>query len=88
MKSLPEQIERARKYYAAVSADVVTRDASADEDFAMTIGNRVCTGKGARGDAGNARATVVLLWIDDLTVKVRGSFRGFEVLSRGSDMNA
>jgi hypothetical protein len=24
-------------------------------------------------------------WRDDLTVKVRGSFRGFEILSRGSD---
>ena len=85
MKSLPEQIERTRKYHAALSADIDTRDASADADFAMTIGNRVYTGKGAREDAGNALAAVVLSWRDDLTVKVRGSFRGFEILSRGSD---
>ncbi len=56
VKSLPEQIERSRKYHAAVAADIVTRDANADEDFAMTIGNRVYTGKGAREDAGNALA--------------------------------
>jgi N12 class adenine-specific DNA methylase len=85
VKSLPEQIERARKYHAALSADIVTRDASADKDFAMTVGNRVYTGKGAREDAGNALAAVVLSWRDDLTVKVRGSFRDFEILSRGSD---
>ncbi len=87
VRSLPEQIERARKYHEAVSADIVTRDASADEDFAMTIGNRVYTGKGAREDAGNALAAVVLSCRDDRTLKVRGSFRGFEILSRGSDLN-
>jgi len=85
VKSLPEQIERARKYHAAVSADIATRDASAEEEFAMTIGNHVYTGKGAREDAGAALAAVVLSWRDDLTVKARGSFRGFEILSRGSD---
>jgi N12 class adenine-specific DNA methylase len=85
VKSLPEQIERARKYHAAVSADILTRDASADEEFAMTIGNCVYTGKGAREDAGSALAAVVLSWRDDITPKVRGSFKGFEILSRGSD---
>jgi hypothetical protein len=84
VKSLPEQIERARKYREAVSADILTRDASADEDFTMTVGNREYSGKGARENAGNALAAVVLSWRDDLTPKVRGSFRGFEILSRGS----
>src|SRR6202041_1267440 len=41
VKSLPEQIDRARKYHAALSADILTRDTTADEEFAMTIGNRV-----------------------------------------------
>jgi N12 class adenine-specific DNA methylase len=86
VKSLPEQIERARKYHAAISADIVTRDASVDEEFAMTIGNRVYTGKGAREEAGSALAAVILSRRDDLTVKVRGSFREFEILSRGSDL--
>jgi N12 class adenine-specific DNA methylase len=86
VKSLPEQIERARKYHAAVSADIVRRDAGADEDFAMTVGNAVYSGKGAREEAGKALAAVVLSWRDDLTPKVRGRFRGFEILSRGSDL--
>src|SRR6202041_2952655 len=38
VKSLPEQIERAGKYHAAVSADVLARDARADEDFTMRVG--------------------------------------------------
>jgi hypothetical protein len=85
VKSLPEQIERGRKYHAAVSADIVRRDAHAEEEFAMRVGNRVFTGKGAREDAGNALNAVVLSWRDDTTVQVRGLFKGFEILSRGCD---
>jgi N12 class adenine-specific DNA methylase len=84
VKGLPDQIERARKYHAAVSADILTRDARADEDFAMQIGDRIYTGKGAREDAGNALNAVVISWRNDPTPQVRGHFRGFEILSRGS----
>jgi N12 class adenine-specific DNA methylase len=75
VKSLPEQIERARKYHAAVTADIATRDASAEEDFRMTVGNVVNTGKGAREEAGNALAAVALSWRGDLTPRMRGQFR-------------
>ncbi len=85
VKSLPEQIERARKYHASVSADILTRDAHADEDFAFKVGNREFSGKGAREDAGNALNIVVMSWRDDRTVQVRAHFKGFEILSRGSD---
>ena len=84
VKSLPEQIERARKYHAAVSADILTRDAHADEDFTMKVGNREFSGKGAREDAGNALNAVVMSWRDDKTPQVRAHFKGFEILSRGS----
>jgi len=47
VKSLPSEIERARKYFAAVSGDILARDARADEDFTMRVGNRVYAGKGA-----------------------------------------
>jgi len=84
VKSLPEQIERARKYHAGVSADILARDARADEDFTMQVGNRVFAGKGARDEAGTALNAVVLSWRDDTTVQVRAHFKGFEILSRGS----
>ena len=84
VRSLPEQIEHGRKYQAAVSADTLTRDAHADEDFTMKVGNRVYAGKGAREDAGNALNAVILSWRDDKTVQVRAQFKGFEILSRGS----
>jgi N12 class adenine-specific DNA methylase len=84
VKSLPEQIERARKYYAAVSADILTRDASAEEEFSMKVGNCVFAGKGAREEAGNALNAVIMSWRDDKAVQARGHFKGFEILSRGS----
>jgi N12 class adenine-specific DNA methylase len=84
VKSLPEQIARAIRYHAAVAADIVTRDASAEEEFAMQIGNHIFAGKGAREEAGNALNAAVLSWRDDKTVQVRGHFKGFEILSRGS----
>jgi len=84
VKSLPEQTERARKYHAAVSADILTRDAHADEDFTIKVGNQTYTGKGAREDAGNALNAVIMSWRDDKTPQVRGHLKGFEILSRGS----
>ena len=84
VKSLPDQIERARKYLAGVTADILTRDASGDEEFSMKVGNHLFAVKGAREDAGNALNTVIMSWRDDTTVQVRGHFRGFEILSRGS----
>jgi N12 class adenine-specific DNA methylase len=84
VKSLPEQIERATRYHAAVSADIITRDASAEEEFTMKVGNREFAGKGAREDAGNALNAVIMSWRDDKTPQVRGHFKGFEILSRGS----
>jgi N12 class adenine-specific DNA methylase len=84
VKALPEQIERARKYHAAISADILTRDTSADDDFTMKVGNREFSGKGAREDAGNALNAVIMSWRDDMTPQVRAHFRGLEILSRGS----
>jgi N12 class adenine-specific DNA methylase len=82
--SLPQQIERDRKYHAGVSADIAARDAHAEEDFTMKVGNREFSGKGAREDAGNALNIVVMSWKDDKSLQVRGHYKGFEILSRGS----
>jgi hypothetical protein len=63
VRSLPEQIERARKYHAAISADILARE-----------------------DAGNALNVVVMSWRDDQTPQVRAHFKGFEIISRGSQL--
>jgi N12 class adenine-specific DNA methylase len=84
VKSLPEQIERALRYHEAVSTDILARDAHADEEFTMKVGNREFSGKGAREEAGNALNAVILSWRDDQTPQVRAHFKGFEILSRGS----
>jgi hypothetical protein len=84
VKSLPEHIEKARKYHEALTVDIGTRDAHADEEFTMKVGNREFSGKGAREEAGAALNNAVMSWRDDKTLKVRGHYKGFEVLSRGS----
>jgi hypothetical protein len=84
VKSLPEQIERALRYHAAVSADILTRDAHTDEEFTMKVGNRDFSGKGAREEAGNALNVVIMSWRDDKTPQVRAHFKNFEILGRGS----
>jgi hypothetical protein len=84
VKNLPERIERAQKYHAAVTADIATRDGDAEEDFTMKVGNREISGKGAREAAGSALNAVVMSWRDDRTLKVRGHYKGFDLLSRGS----
>jgi hypothetical protein len=84
VRSLPECIGNARKYHSAVSFDILVRDAHADEDFSVKVGNHSYSGKGAREEAGKALNAVVMSWRDDRTLKLRGHFKGFEILSRGS----
>lgn len=83
VKSLPEHIEQARKYHAGVVADIATRDAH-QEEFTMRVGNHTYSGKGAREEAGKALNEAILSWRDDRTPKVRGNYKGFEIVSRGS----
>lgn len=49
----------------------------------MTVGNRTFSGKGARNEAAKALTHSVLTWRDDQALQPRGSFRGFEILSKG-----
>jgi N12 class adenine-specific DNA methylase len=86
IKSLPEHIGRGQKYHAAVTADIATRDTHADEEFTMQVGNREFSGKGAREEAGKALNSVVMSWRGDKTLKGRGHYKGFEILSRGRSM--
>ena len=83
LKSLPDQIKRAKDYHAAVSTDIATRDAHEQTEFTMKVGNRTFGGKGAREEAGEALIKTVMSWRDDKSLKVRGHFRGFDIVSRG-----
>ncbi len=84
IRSLPEDIERSRNYHAAYVADIVTRDEHRDDEFTMTIGRRTFAGKDARKQAGEALNEVAYSWRNDQSVQVRGQFKGFEILTRGS----
>jgi hypothetical protein len=83
IRALPQQIAEAAGILASVQADIITRDAHGGEDFSMTVGNRIFSGKGAREDAANALTLAALSWRNDLTLQPRASFRGFQIMSRG-----
>jgi hypothetical protein len=83
IRALPQQIAETAQTLESVQADIVTRDAHGNEDFEMTVGDRVFSGKGAREDAANALTLAVLSWRDDLTLRSRAHFRGFQIMSRG-----
>ena len=83
IRDLPRQIAEAKQHLANIEADVATRNANDSDEFSMTVGNRVFSGKGAREEAAKALTFAVLSWRDDQTMQPRGAFRGFEILSRG-----
>src|SRR5260370_12309132 len=66
-----------------LSVDIANRDSHAGEEFSMTVGKRIYSGKGAREDGASALTTAIVSWRDDLSLQVRGTFRGFDILSRG-----
>jgi hypothetical protein len=83
IRDLPRQITEAKQHLANIEADVATRNASESDEFSMTVGNRVFSGKGAREEAAKALTLTILSWRDDQTTQPRGSLRGFAILSRG-----
>jgi len=83
IRSLPVDIKERQERIARLSADISTRDGHAAEEFTMQVGNVVFSGKGAREEGAAALTQAILSWCDDLTLQVRGAFRGFDILSRG-----
>jgi hypothetical protein len=76
-------IAERQRNLASVARDISKRDAHAADEFAMTVGNRLYSGKGTREESAKALTHAVLSWRDDTTLQVRGMFRGFEILSKG-----
>jgi N12 class adenine-specific DNA methylase len=83
IRSLPSEITERRERTETFSADMARRDAQGSDEFSISVGNRVYSGKGAREEGAAALTLAVLTCRDDLTLQVRGVFRGFEILSRG-----
>ena len=83
IRALPSEIKERQERIGRLSADIANRDSHTGEEFSMTVGKRIYTGKGAREDGAAALTIAILSWRDDLSLQVRGTFRGFEILSRG-----
>jgi N12 class adenine-specific DNA methylase len=81
--SLPSEIRERQERIARLSADVSARDSHTGEEFSMQVGDVMYSGKGAREEGAAALTQALLSWREDLTLQVRGLFRGFEILGRG-----
>lgn len=88
VQSLPAEIKQRHERIERLGADIERRDANTGEEFAMSVGGRIYSGKGAREAAAAALTQAVLAQRDDPALQVRGSFRGFEILSRGRPQGA
>ena len=83
IRDLPRQITEAKQHLAHIEGDIARRNANDSDEFSMKVGNRVFSGKGAREESAKALTIAVLSWCGDQTMQPRGTFRGFEILSRG-----
>ena len=83
MRDLPRQIAEAKQHLVDIEADIATRNANDSDEFVMKVGNRCFSGKSAREEAAKAITHAILSWRDDQTLQARGSFRGFDILSKG-----
>jgi N12 class adenine-specific DNA methylase len=83
IRDLPRQINEAKQRLSQIQADISTRDANYPSEFRMIVGSTAFSGKGAREESANALTRMILSWDDDQTLQRRGSFRGFEILSKG-----
>lgn len=88
VQSLPAEIKQRHERIERFAADIERRDANKGEEFAMTVGGRNYSGKGAREAAAAALTQAVLAQRDNPALQVRGAFRGFEILSRGRPQGA
>lgn len=80
--SLPAEIREIKQHAEKLTADVASRDAHAGEEFRMTVGTRVFSGKGAREEAAAALARAAGTVPADAKAQACASFRGFDILVR------
>jgi hypothetical protein len=88
VQSLPAEIKQRHDRIERLAADIERRDANTAEEFSMAVGGRTYSGKGAREAAAAALTQAVLGQRNDPALAVRGSFRGFDLLSRGRPQGA
>jgi N12 class adenine-specific DNA methylase len=84
LRELPGRILQAERAVQNIAADIITRNANTSADFTMTLHNRVFAGKGARDEAATALNAAILSGRYDTTLQPSATFKGFQIVSRGS----
>src|SRR5579875_2007417 len=84
IRGLPERIKQSQEYRSHLLEDIGTRNRHEKGEFAMTIGGQQFSGKDAREAAVNTLTEVVMAGKEDTTLRVIGSYRGFEIVSKAN----
>ena len=82
LRHLPREIAAARQTLEHLQEDIITRDTHDGEEFVMSVGGQVFSGKGAREEAAGALVRAVLSRREAYTLRKQATFKGFEILSR------
>ena len=85
ISSLSSRIAQAGAHIADMQADLATRNSFPKESFEMIVGTKRFTGQDARKEAAEALTSAVLSWRNDPVPGQRGSYRGFEIWSKGKN---
>ena len=81
--ALPDEISQRQEKIARLHEDIARRDKHGNDEFSMEVEGQVFSGKGAREVAAAMLNQAALSGRHDPELRTRGSFRGFELLSRG-----
>ena len=85
MSALPSRIAEAEAQIRHLQADLATRDSHPTDPFEIAVGTKLFTGKDSRKQGAEALTGAILSWKTDPAGGQRGSFRGFEIWSRGKN---
>ena len=86
VRGLPEKIKESNAYLSRLREDITTRNGYEKHEFDMAVGKERFIGKDAREAAGNALIEAVNAGDEDQSFQVIGSYKGFEIVMRGRQM--
>jgi hypothetical protein len=83
LSALRGKIAETEAHIHAMQEDIRRRDQHSTGEFRLCVGTTQFSGKESRADAADRLTHTILSWASDPTFGERGSYRGFEIWSRG-----
>lgn len=84
LSALQSKIGETVSHIRAMEEDILRRDQHSSGEFQLRVGTKQFLGKDNRAAGAECLTQAILSWANDPTFGERGSYRGFEVWSRGA----